>query len=144
MKALGKHILVEFYGCSPKVLNNKAEVEKIMNKAADLSGATVINSNFHMFSPYGVSGVVVISESHLAVHTWPEYGYAAVDIYTCGDDVDPWVAFDYINKSFESEFCSTMELKRGQIDIVQKGARMRASDIEKVLGKVDLEEVTYK
>jgi len=97
-----------------------------------------------MFSPYGVSGVVVISESHLAVHTWPEYGYASVDIYTCGDDVDPWIAFDYINKAFESEFCSTMELKRGQIDIVQKGARMRAADIEKTMGKIDMEEITYK
>ena len=144
MKALGKHILVEFYGCPPKVLNSEKEVEKIMNKAAELSGATIVNSTFYMFSPYGVSGVVVISESHLAVHTWPEYGYASVDIYTCGDDVDPWIAFDYINKAFESEFCSTMELKRGQIDIVQKGARMRAADIEKTMGKIDMEEITYK
>ncbi len=144
MKTLGRHILVEFYGCDPAVLNNKEEVEKIMNKAAESSGATIINSNFHMFSPYGVSGVVVISESHLAVHTWPEYGYAAVDVYTCGDDVDPWVAFDYINRAFGSEFCSTMELKRGQIDIVKKGAKMRAADIERVLGSVNLEEVTYK
>ena len=92
MRALGRHILVEFFGCEPQVMNDVAKIETAMVDAAAKAGATVINSTFHHFSPYGVSGVVVIQESHLAIHTWPEYGYAAVDLFTCGDSVDPWIS----------------------------------------------------
>ena len=89
MEALGRHILVEFYNCSPELMNDVVHIEKSMVEAAETAGATVINSTFHHFSPYGVSGVVVIQESHLAIHTWPEFGYAAVDLFTCGDSVNP-------------------------------------------------------
>ena len=85
MNALGRHILVEFLNCKADVLNDVVQIEKAMVEAAQIAGATVINSTFHHFSPYGVSGVVVIQESHLAIHTWPEYRYAAVDLFTCGD-----------------------------------------------------------
>ena len=70
-KALGNHILIEFMNCDPEILNDVAKIEKNMVDAASKAGATVINSTFHHFSPYGVSGVVVIQESHLAIHTWP-------------------------------------------------------------------------
>ncbi|MBY0404507.1 MAG: adenosylmethionine decarboxylase, partial [Cyanobacteria bacterium] len=73
---LGKHLLAEFFDCNSNVLNNPGLIEELMEKAAVLCGATVIQKNFHLFSPYGVSGVVIIAESHLAIHTWPEYGYA--------------------------------------------------------------------
>ena len=82
-----------------------------MCNAAERSNATIINVSFHHFSPYGVSGVVVIQESHLAIHTWPEYGYAAIDIFTCGDTVDPWVAYECLKESLQAESGSTMELK---------------------------------
>ena len=94
MNSLGRHILVEFFGCSPEILNNVSVIESSMLVAAQEAGATVINSTFHHFSPFGVSGVVVIQESHLAIHTWPEYRYAAVDLFTCGDTVNPWISFD--------------------------------------------------
>ena len=84
MNALGRHILVEFIGCNSEILNDVSIIEKSMVDAAQDAGATVINSTFHHFSPFGVSGVVVIQESHLAIHTWPEYQYAAVDLFTCG------------------------------------------------------------
>ncbi|MEO1069555.1 MAG: adenosylmethionine decarboxylase, partial [Cyanobacteria bacterium J06638_6] len=79
MKSLGRHILVEFFGCSADILNDVPLIESSMVGAAADAGATVISSVFHHFSPFGVSGVVVIQESHLAIHTWPEYRYAAVD-----------------------------------------------------------------
>ncbi|ALJ00854.1 polyamine aminopropyltransferase [Rufibacter tibetensis] len=114
MDALGRHILVEFYNCSPELMNDVVHIENSMVAAAETAGATVINSTFHHFSPYGVSGVVVIQESHLAIHTWPEYGYAAVDLFTCGDSVDPWVSYNYLIEAFKASHGSSMECLRGQ------------------------------
>jgi S-adenosylmethionine decarboxylase proenzyme len=119
MKALGNHILVEFYGCDADRLNDTAFIENEMNKAAEICGATIVGSNFHAFEPYGVSGVVVIAESHLTIHTWPEYQYAAVDLFTCGDSVDPWIAFDHLKKTLEADHTSTIEMKRGQLHDIQ-------------------------
>jgi spermidine synthase len=115
MAALGRHILVEFFNCNPEIMNDVTLIETGMVEAASTAGATVINSTFHHFSPYGVSGVVVIQESHLAIHTWPEYGYAAVDLFTCGDAVDPWVSFEFLKKAFESQNYSALEMRRGMI-----------------------------
>ncbi|MBI9070855.1 MAG: polyamine aminopropyltransferase [Melioribacteraceae bacterium] len=120
MAALGQHILVEFSGCTPEIMNNVSVIEKEMVEAAQKSGATVINSTFHHFSPYGVSGVVVIQESHLAIHTWPEYGYAAVDLFTCGDGVDTWIAFDHLKKIFNAQNYSALELKRGAVNLLTR------------------------
>ncbi|GAB3528047.1 hypothetical protein GCM10027443_05380 [Pontibacter brevis] len=120
MNALGRHILVEFYDCSPELMNDVVHIENSMVAAAETAGATVINSTFHHFSPYGVSGVVVIQESHLAIHTWPEYGYAAVDLFTCGDSVDPWVSYNYLKEAFESGHGSSMELRRGQLSLLKR------------------------
>ncbi|MFS8541978.1 MAG: adenosylmethionine decarboxylase, partial [Tissierellales bacterium] len=78
-----------------------------------------VKSVFHTFNPYGVSGVVVIQESHLAIHTWPEYGYAAVDLFTCGEDINPWIAFDYLKNKLKAEKTETMELDRGDVNKIQ-------------------------
>lgn len=117
---LGRHILVEFFGCNPNIMNDVIQIETSMVDAAVKSQATVINSTFHHFSPYGVSGVVVIQESHLAIHTWPEYGYAAVDVFTCGPDVNPWIAYDFLKERFEAKHGSAMEINRGQIDLLER------------------------
>lgn len=116
MQALGKHVLAEFYQCNKKILNNVSRIERLMIESAEKANATVISSSFHHFNPYGVSGVVVIAESHLAIHTWPEYGYASIDIYTCGDTLDPWVAYKFLKKHLQSQETSMMELKRGLFD----------------------------
>ncbi len=113
---LGRHILAEFYDCNPNILNNETLIETAMTKAAIECGATVVTKNFHMFSPYGVSGVVIIAESHLAIHTWPEYGYAAVDLFTCGVSCDPMVAYEYLKKEFNAQTASCSELKRGMFN----------------------------
>lgn len=120
MEALGRHILVEFYNCSPELMNDVVHIEKSMVEAAETAGATVINSTFHHFSPYGVSGVVVIQESHLAIHTWPEFGYAAVDLFTCGDSVNPWVSYQYLEKAFQASHGSSMECRRGQMGLLDR------------------------
>ena len=120
MKALGRHILVEFYDCNPSLLNKADFIEKVMNEAADKAGATIVTSNFHHFNPHGVSGVVIIAESHLTIHTWPEYGYAAVDLFTCGETVDPWIAFEHLKQTLECSHYSAMEMKRGQLGIVNQ------------------------
>ena len=117
--ALGNHILVEFMNCDPHIMNDVAAIEKDMVAAAQKAGATVINSTFHHFSPYGVSGVVVIQESHLAIHTWPEYGYAAVDLFTCGE-MDAWISFDWLKEAFGAKSYSALEMKRGSVKLLQR------------------------
>lgn len=131
--ALGNHILVEFMGCDPHIMNDVSSIERDMVGAAQKAGATVINSTFHHFSPYGVSGVVVIQESHLAIHTWPEYGYAAVDLFTCGE-MDAWISFDFLKECFGAKNYSALEMKRGSVNLLTRNdfdissMRERASD----------------
>jgi len=122
-KYLGRHILAEFFDCDSNILNNLELIEKNMTQAATECGAHIVQSCFHMFSPHGVSGVVIISESHLAIHTWPELGYAAVDLFTCGENCDPKIAYDFLKKAFSSKSGSYSELRRGMLtptDTVQK------------------------
>lgn len=113
MKHLGRHVLAEVCGCDFSILNDIKKVEEIMVNAALEAGAEVRECVFHKFSPQGVSGVVVISESHLAIHTWPELGYAAVDVFTCGDKVNPWDACNYLSDHFSAKAMTAKELKRG-------------------------------
>ncbi len=120
MASLGRHIIVEYYDCSPDALNDVVHIEKSMEGAAEDAGATIINSTFHHFSPYGVSGVVVIQESHLAIHTWPEYGYASVDLFTCGDTVNPWVSYQILKDAFKAGHGSAVELKRGEMALLTR------------------------
>lgn len=120
MKHLGRHVLAEIYGCDFETLNNIQKVERIMVNAALEAGAEVRECVFHKFSPQGISGVVVISESHLAIHTWPELGYAAVDVFTCGDNIDPWDACNYLTEHFDAKQISAKEAKRGILPEIQQ------------------------
>ncbi|MFN4218416.1 MAG: adenosylmethionine decarboxylase [Candidatus Bipolaricaulia bacterium] len=87
-QALGRHLIVEVWDADPRLLDDVKALEQLLLNAARAAKATVVQSVFHRFSPYGVSGVVMIAESHLTIHTWPEYGYAAIDIFTCGSKMD--------------------------------------------------------
>ena len=118
MHGLGTHLLVELKACNTKLLNDLKKVEAIMVEAAKTAKATIVDVHFHKFSPFGISGVVVIAESHLSIHTWPEYGYAAVDIFTCGDVLKPEVAAEFLIDRFQSKHPSIMEVRRG---ILSKG-----------------------
>ena len=116
LKALGTHILVELSECDPRVLSDVEKVTNILVQAAKEANAEVLQTAFHRFNPQGVSGVVVIAESHLSIHTWPEYGYAAMDIYTCGDHTDPWKACRFAAEAFQAKQMLTTEVRRGMTD----------------------------
>ncbi len=127
--SLGRHVLVEFFGCDPDLLNDVTHIEQVMLRAAQEAGATIINSTFHHFSPFGVSGVVVVQESHLAIHTWPEFGYAAVDIFTCGEPVNPWKAYHLLKAELRAESGAALEMHRGQLDILKRNSRWQVTDV---------------
>jgi S-adenosylmethionine decarboxylase len=113
LHALGTHLLVELRDCNPRIIKDLEMVKNALVSAAKEAKATIVDISFHEFNPFGISGMVVIAESHLSIHTWPEYSYAAVDIFTCGDVIKPEVAASFLIKLFESRNPSIVELKRG-------------------------------
>jgi S-adenosylmethionine decarboxylase len=113
LNALGRHLLVELHECNKEALNDLGFLRKVMLDAAIDCGAVVLGDSFHRFSPQGVSGVVVIAESHLSIHTWPEYGYAAVDVFTCGTSVRPEKAAEVLVEKLGSRNHSLVGIPRG-------------------------------
>jgi S-adenosylmethionine decarboxylase proenzyme len=113
LKILGRHLLAELTECDQGILNNRSALKEIMIEAARRSGATVVDSVFHSYNPQGLSGIVVIAESHISIHTWPEYGYAAVDCFTCGASVDPRKALEYIKEGVGCKSIQIKDLHRG-------------------------------
>jgi S-adenosylmethionine decarboxylase len=111
--ALGTHLLVELRECNTEILKNLEKVRNALVSAAKEAKATIVDVSFHEFNPFGISGVVIIAESHLTIHTWPEYDYAAIDIFTCGDIIKPEVAASFLIKQFECKNPSIVEMKRG-------------------------------
>ena len=115
MHTLGRHVLLELNGCNPKLLNDLKRVEEILVAGARIAKATIVGTHFHQFSPFGISGLVIIAESHVSIHTWPEHNYAAVDIFTCGETIAPEVAVQYFVDKFQARHPTIFELKRGII-----------------------------
>jgi len=116
LETLGRHCIIEYYDCPRDIMDDVERIKKAMCDAAVAMNATIVAVEFHHFNPHGVSGMVVISESHLSIHTWPEFGYAAVDVFTCGDIVDPWFAHERLREAFQAKRESVVELKRGILD----------------------------
>ncbi|MCX6577299.1 MAG: adenosylmethionine decarboxylase [Candidatus Aminicenantes bacterium] len=110
---IGHHYIVEASGCNPKIIGSVQKVQEILVKAAEIAGAKVWAIAFSKFPPSGVSGVVVISESHISTHTWPEMRYGALDIYTCGNKVDPEKAVVYAVEAFGASTSHITEITRG-------------------------------
>ena len=113
MNALGRHLLLELFDCDFDAISNLEAVKGALVEAAKRAHATIVDVVFHEFNPFGVSGVVVIAESHLSIHTWPEYRYAAVDVFSCGDVLQPHVAADYLVEQLGAGRASVVELQRG-------------------------------
>lgn len=114
-KSIGHHWLIEIYGVGMECLKEKADVQKVLNGAVEAAKATKVSESFHQFSPFGVSGVIVIEESHFTIHTWPEYGYAAIDFFTCGVSIDCQKAVDYLKQAFQTKEVEVQYLKRGSL-----------------------------
>src|SRR5687767_15388462 len=113
LNALGRHLLLELFDCDTDAINNLENVKGTLVEAAKRAQATIVDVVFHEFNPFGISGVVVIAESHLSIHTWPEYRYAAVDIFSCGDVLKPEIAANYLVEQFAAERASVVEMQRG-------------------------------
>ncbi len=112
-KTLGTHILMEMFGCDPEMLKDKEKIENVMNESAVRSNAKIVKSFFHQFKPYGVSGVVVIEESHYTIHTWPEHSYAAIDFFYCSDEVIIEKAIEVLKNALRPSSFNLVEIKRG-------------------------------
>ncbi|WP_156291429.1 adenosylmethionine decarboxylase [Oceanobacillus salinisoli] len=125
MDTMGRHVIAELWECNVDKLNDMGLIERVFVDAALKAGAEIREVAFHKFAPYGVSGVVIISESHLTIHSFPEHGYASIDVYTCGDIIDPNVAAEYIATALESKSYDRVELPRGMGPI-------KAEDFQKV------------
>lgn len=109
----GMHLLIDLWGASS--LDDLKLVEETLVESAHVAGATVLHNHLHHFSPNGgISGVVVLSESHISIHTWPERGYAALDIFMCGD-CDPYKAIPILRRAFKPESLTISEQKRGLV-----------------------------
>lgn len=113
MASLGRHIILEMWGCCKAAIEDVNIVKDVLTKATEAIKATLIDLICHQFSPYGVTGVAILAESHISIHTWPEYGYAAADIFICGNIINPLNAASYISQAFQAKETSTLELKRG-------------------------------
>jgi S-adenosylmethionine decarboxylase proenzyme len=120
MEALARHVVAEYYGCDPAVLDDPARLQPLLEAAVAAAKATVITTHLHQFAPQGVSGVVILAESHLAVHTWPEYGYAAVEIFTCGDHTDPQAGHQYLLDKLRPAFHTVRVLERGDLGLIKR------------------------
>jgi S-adenosylmethionine decarboxylase len=125
METMGRHVISELWGCDFDKLNDVNEIERTFVDAALRSGAEVREVAFHKFAPQGVSGVVIISESHLTIHSFPEHGYASIDVYTCGD-LDPNIAADYIAEALNAQTRENIELPRGMGPVQVKQSKVNA------------------
>ena len=115
MKSLGQQLIVELYGCDRTLLDDPSRLEQILTESIRRSGGTIIRPCYHQFSPHGVTGVVVIAESHVSIHTWPEFGYCALDVFTCGTQVQTDQIFEYVRSELQAQETSVMEVKRGTL-----------------------------
>lgn len=119
----GRHLLAEYHGCTASILDDVVRVRAIMEHAAEAASATIVQTVTHRFTPHGVSVVIVLEESHLSIHTWPESGYAAVDFYTCGD-CDPCDAHDVLLVGLGAEFA--------ELSLAHRGLRTEDNSIQHV------------
>ncbi|MFA5519957.1 MAG: adenosylmethionine decarboxylase [Spirochaetota bacterium] len=114
MALLGIHLIADFFECDSSVINNIESVEKILTESVIISGATLIKPFFHRFSPQGISGIIVVAESHFSIHTWPEHSAAAVDIFSCGD-FNHIAALKLIKEKIKSANNSVVQIARNSI-----------------------------
>lgn len=131
MKTIARHLIAEYYCCNPAVLDDEIAIRRHMRSAAAQIGATVVGEAFHQYSPQGVSGVLLIAESHLSIHTWPDRGYAAIDIFTCGG-LDPRPGFALLAEAFGAETTRVQEILRGLPEDLAENEVILPADIRLV------------
>lgn len=120
---VGSQVVLDLYECETSHLDDLEWVKSTLVSAARAAGATIVETVFHQFAPWGISGVVVIAESHLAIHIWPENRYAAIDVFTCGETVQIEVAIAHLKRAFRSKRAVQQRFTRG--DQTRQGAARR-------------------
>ena len=113
MGNIGKHVIIDMVGCPFEVLNDKGLLEKLLTESALSAGCTILSVTFHTFEPQGVTGVVIVSESHYSIHTYPELNYVAIDAFTCGSHIKPFKAL----KNLVKTLCPT----KYKVKIINRG-----------------------
>ena len=113
MNVLGIHLLLELRQCNPALLNDIDHIRDVMLEAAESVDAHVVGESFHRFNPQGVTGILAIAESHISIHTWPEFSYAAADVFTCGSSFQPQVVADLLIEKLECLDPYIQEIQRG-------------------------------
>lgn len=124
MEHLGKHLIIECWGCNDGI-NDADLMRTVMIEAVQAANATLLDINVHTFSPHGVTGVAVLSESHLSVHSWPEYGYLAADVCTCGETPEPMAAVEVLRQYFQPHVVELQDLQRGINPLTSKRPKRR-------------------
>ncbi len=113
---VGKHCILELYGCDPLKLNDEKFIKIIVMAASEIAGAKLLQMIIHSFEPKGVTGLALLAESHISIHTWPESKYAAVDVFTCGEQTVPEKACEYLVRELSATKYSLRSFSR-QTDI---------------------------
>ena len=121
-----KHFLLELYRCDCEKLNDEAFLRCILNRSAKLANATVLNLTSNKFEPQGVTAIALLAESHISIHTWPESNYSAVDIFTCGQNMMPELASQYLIESLMAKEHSLRVIERNTPLAVPKQIRTAA------------------
>lgn len=119
MSSIGTHCLLEVYGCSPHLLDDSEYIVSALRNAAEHAGATWLDCASHRFHPQGVTAVGLLSESHISIHTWPEAGFAAADVFTCGDRAMPERACEWLIEALAPERHVIRRLDRGASDVAR-------------------------
>lgn len=114
MKPGGVQILADLFDCDPCLLNDRTLIDAALSAAARAAGAAIVKQDVHAFDPHGITGVAILAESHLAIHTWPEHGYATLDIFTCGETARPDQAIDVVANILAARKVTRCSLKRGE------------------------------
>lgn len=115
MPILGQHLIAEYYACLPELVQNSAALEQALLEAATQAKAEPVHLTWRFFEPYGISGILIIAQSHISIHTWPEYGFVSADFFTCGQENSPWIIYSALKKALKSQRTETYFHYRGQM-----------------------------
>ncbi len=119
-KSLGYQLTVDFYNCDSNIIDDVATITEILKKGAKMMNLSIVDTLIHKFSPIGISGVVVIKESHIAIHTWPEYAYVSLDFFTCNQSYDLDEGIAWIKEKLGANKMEKSASQRGFLSEIQK------------------------
>ncbi|WP_029519866.1 MULTISPECIES: adenosylmethionine decarboxylase [unclassified Persephonella] len=131
-KTLGLHILADLYGVEFDKIDHVEDVRELLEGAVKYAGLSKLSSHFHQFYPHGATGVILLEESHISIHTWPEHGYAAIDVYTCGGKEKTFKAMEYILKVLKPKRVDEKVAERGVVPVNEAATNIEKIELETV------------